>query len=73
MQCYFHDNPDAHRYVSSPKNQRIEGWWSFYSQNRSMLWRNFFKDVESEGVTPLVEIFQAAYLVNNPFLKMISV
>ena len=47
---YFHDNPDAHRYVSSPRNQRIEGWWSFYSRNRSMWWRNFFKDLESEGV-----------------------
>ncbi|XP_044180748.1 uncharacterized protein LOC122961932 [Acropora millepora] len=50
MQCYFHDNPDAHRYVSSPRNQRIEGWWSFYSRNRSMWWHNFFKDLESEGV-----------------------
>ena len=50
MQCYFHDNPDAHRYVSSPRNQRIEGWWSFYYRNRSMWWRNFFKDLESEGV-----------------------
>ena len=50
MQCYFHDNPDAHCYVSSPRNQRIEGWWSFYSRNRSMWWHNFFKDLESEGV-----------------------
>ena len=50
MQCYFLDNPDAHRYVSSPRNQRIEGLWSFYSRNRSMWWRNFFKDLESEGV-----------------------
>lgn len=50
MQCYFHNNPYAHRYVSSPRNQRIEGWWSFYSRNRSVWWRNFFKDLESEGV-----------------------
>ena len=50
MQCYFHDNPDAHRYVSSPRNQRIEGWWSCYSRNRSTWWRNYFKDLESEGV-----------------------
>ena len=50
MQCYFHDNPDIHHYVSSPRNQRIEGWWSFYSQNRSMWWHIFFKDLESEGV-----------------------
>jgi len=50
IQCYFHDNPDAHRYVSSPRNQRIEGWFSFYSRNRSTWWRNYFKDLESEGV-----------------------
>ena len=29
LQCYFHDNADAHRYVSSPRNLRMEGWWSF--------------------------------------------
>ena len=50
MQCYFHDDPDAHSYVSSPRNQRIEGWWSFYSRNRSTWWRNFFQDLEFEGV-----------------------
>ena len=27
MLSYFHD--DAHHYFSSPRNQRIEGWWSF--------------------------------------------
>jgi len=27
-QCYFRQNIDAHRYVPSPRNQRIEGWWS---------------------------------------------
>ena len=50
IQCYFRDNPDAHRYVSSTRNQRIEGWWSFYARNRSLWWRNYFKDLESEGV-----------------------
>lgn len=50
MQCYFQDNSDAHRYVSSTRNQRIEGWWSFYCRSRSAWWRNFFKDLESEGV-----------------------
>ena len=50
MLCYFHDDADAHHYVSSPRNQRIEGWWSFYSRNRSTWWRNFFQDLEFEGV-----------------------
>ena len=47
IQSYFRDNHDAHRYVPSPRNQRIEGWWSFFSKNRSTWWRNFFSDLES--------------------------
>ncbi|KAJ7382089.1 hypothetical protein OS493_037149 [Desmophyllum pertusum] len=48
IQCYFKDNPDAHRYVASPRNQINEGWWSFYSHNRSTWWRKFFRDLELE-------------------------
>ena len=50
MQCCFHDYTDADRCVSSPRNQRIEEWWSFYSRSRSTWWRNFFQDLEFEGV-----------------------
>ena len=39
---YFMNAPDAHRYVSSPRNQRIEAWWSQFSKQRSVWWRNFF-------------------------------
>ena len=49
IQSYFRQNPDAHRYVPSPRNQRIESWWSFYSKNRSSWWRNFFQDLEANG------------------------
>lgn len=49
IQSYFRQNPDAHRYVPSPRNQRIESWWSFYSKNRSSWWRNFFQDLEADG------------------------
>ena len=35
LQSYFHDSPEAHRYVSSPRNQMIEGWWSYYSKSHS--------------------------------------
>ena len=49
IQSFFRDDIDAHRYVPSPRNQRIEGWWSFFSKNRSIWWRNFFADMESQG------------------------
>ena len=49
IQSYFRQNPDAHRYVPSPRNQRIEGWWSFYSKNRSSWWKIFFQELEAEG------------------------
>jgi len=29
-QCYFMDYIESHIYGSSPHNQRIEAWWSFY-------------------------------------------
>ena len=50
MQSFFRDNPEARRYVSSPRNQRIEGWWSYYSKNRCVWWRNFFSDLEFQGI-----------------------
>ena len=50
MQCYFRGNGNdhqaglnAHRYGSSPANQRIEGWWSFYWHDRLTWLINFFK------------------------------
>ena len=50
MQCYLRENNDAHRYVPSPRNQRIEGWWSFFCKNRISWWRSFFQDLESQGI-----------------------
>ena len=50
IQCYFRDELEAHRYVPSTRNQRIEAWWSFFVRNRSSWWRNHFKDMESEGM-----------------------
>lgn len=49
IQKFFRDNPDAHRYVASPRNQRIEGWWSFYSKSHCTWWRSFFNDLEFQG------------------------
>ena len=49
LQSFFRDNPEAHRYVSSPRNQRIEGW-SYYSKSHSAWWRSFFGDLEFQGL-----------------------
>lgn len=49
LQSFFRDNPEAHRYVASPRNQRIEGWWSHYSKSHSAWWRNFFGVLEFQG------------------------
>lgn len=53
IQCYFRNNDAAHRYVPSPRNQRIEGWWSYFSKSYSTWWRNFFHDLEFRGVVDM--------------------
>lgn len=45
IQAFFRDDEHAHRFVSSPRNQRIEGYWSFYRRNNSTWWINFFQDL----------------------------
>ncbi|XP_028412776.1 uncharacterized protein LOC114535679 [Dendronephthya gigantea] len=50
MQSFFRDNIDAHRYVTSQRNQRIECWWSFLSKQQMQWWRSFFADLESQGI-----------------------
>ena len=44
---------DAHKYGSSPANQRIEGWWSFFRRARTDWWINFFKDMSESGMLDL--------------------
>ena len=36
----------SHRYVPSPRNQRIEGWWSFFARQYASWWRTFFAGLE---------------------------
>ena len=43
----------AHQYGSSPSNQFIEGWWSFFRRNNSSWWINLFKDMCESGVLEL--------------------
>ena len=45
IQAFYRDVENAHRFVSSPRNQRIEGYWSFYRQNHSTRWINFLQDL----------------------------
>lgn len=47
----------AHRFGSSPANQRIEGWWSFLKCNRSSWWISFFKDMSDSGLLDLGKTF----------------
>ncbi|KAJ7354871.1 hypothetical protein OS493_029426 [Desmophyllum pertusum] len=47
MQCEFRGTLDAHKYGTSPANQRIESWWSFFRRNRSTWWINYFNDLIS--------------------------
>lgn len=37
LQSFCRDNPEAYRCVASPRNQRIEGWWSYYSKSKSFV------------------------------------
>ena len=52
MQCFFRQSGDdelardrSHKYSSSPSNQRIEAWWSYFRRHRSNWWINLFKDM----------------------------
>ena len=45
-QCFFQDDPNAHKYVPSTRNQRVEGWWSHLRRSRTTWWINFFKRLE---------------------------
>lgn len=50
MQCTLKNNIDAHKYGTSPANQRIEGWWSFLRRNRSSWWIDFFKNLIEQDI-----------------------
>ncbi len=37
--------PRSHIYGTSPSNQRIQAWWSYYRRGRSSWWIDFFKEM----------------------------
>ena len=49
IHSFFRDDLNSHRYVPSPRNQRIEAWWSYFRRSRTNWWINFFKDLEDQG------------------------
>ena len=55
IHTYFRNDLNSHRYVSSPCNQRIEGWWSFLRKDQASWWINFFKDLVDEGSLDLTD------------------
>lgn len=52
-QAFFRDDPNSHRYVPSPRNQRIEAWWSQLRKSCSTWWINFFKDLVEQRTVDL--------------------
>ena len=60
MQCYLRaDGSDeyagsnAHKYVPSTKNQRIECFWSSYRKQRSSWWIDLFHDMQESDILDL--------------------
>ena len=53
IHSFFRNDPSSHKYVSSPRNQGIEGWWSFLRKDHANWWINFFKDLAEEGTVDI--------------------
>lgn len=69
MQCYFRKDGDdvfsgdnAHKYGTSPANQRIEAWWSYFRRARSGWWMDFFKDMVAFGLLEIGNIVHMEFL-----------
>ena len=58
IQAFFRDDPNSHRYVPSPRNQRIEAWWGLFRKCCSTWWINFFKDLVSQRTVDLTSEMQ---------------
>ena len=56
IHSFFCNDPNSHRYVSSPRNQCIEGWWSFLRNNQMSWWIDFFNDLIAAGILSLTDM-----------------
>ena len=67
IQCYLRRNHQddfaglsSHIYGTSPSNQRIEAWWSFYRRSRSSWIMDFYKDmIDNDEFNPSDELEKA--------------
>ena len=53
LHSFFRNDLNSHRYVTSPQNQRIEGWWSCFCRTSANWWINQFKDLCDSGTVDL--------------------
>ena len=71
IQCSFLMSQDAHRYGSSPSNQRIENWWSHLRKGFITWVIEFFKDlVNGRILIPGNHIhLECSWFVFSPLLQ----
>lgn len=49
IQSYVSGSESAHVYGTSPGNQRIEAWWSFFRRHRAQWWIELFERMVTNG------------------------
>jgi len=49
LQSFLRQERSAHIYGTSPSNQRIEAWWSFFRRGRSQWWMDLFASFADDG------------------------
>ena len=76
IQAYFrqHGNNQfagsrSHIYGTSPSNQRIEAWWSYYRRGRSSWWIDFFKQITATEVLDIGSEFHLECLCFQSILQ----
>ena len=58
IHSFLRQDADAHQYIPSPRNQRIECWWYYSCQCWAGWWREFFiymKSTETVSFANLIE------------------
>ena len=71
IQCKLQNNINAHRFGSSPANQRIENWWS-HNKRQFMSWViDFFKGLVFNGTleTSNATHMECVWFVFSKFLQ----
>ena len=69
MQCTFQQDAEAHKYGSSPVNQRIEGWWVFYRRNSFCKTRRKWLEHKKRASVfkPLLNPYSQDLTINCPY------